>query len=247
MPSFTSGEVSIHYEEFGSGYPVLLFAPGGFQSSIDLWRRQAIDAIGVLEGSFRAIAFDQRNAGQSRAPIRPADGWADYARDAIGLMDHLGLERLHVWGQCIGPSFIMKAIELLGPEAPRRITAFVDHQPIGLTATNRGHFMHSLYRWAEGLPEGTLAGPAGMDPTMAAFCETMYGGDFVFSVSRDVVRGIDVPMLVLPGSDLAHPEEVALETARLARRAEVRLGWQEDLKATEEAILAFLRAHTPAT
>ena len=34
MPVFSRGEVSIHYEEYGAGYPVLLFAPGlvgGFQ------------------------------------------------------------------------------------------------------------------------------------------------------------------------------------------------------------------------
>ena len=29
MPTFTHGDVSIYYEEYGSGYPVLLFAPGG--------------------------------------------------------------------------------------------------------------------------------------------------------------------------------------------------------------------------
>ena len=31
MPSFEHGDATIYYEEFGSGYPVLLFAPGGLR------------------------------------------------------------------------------------------------------------------------------------------------------------------------------------------------------------------------
>ena len=33
MPTFERGDVSIYYEEYGSGYPLLLFAPGGMRSS----------------------------------------------------------------------------------------------------------------------------------------------------------------------------------------------------------------------
>lgn len=32
MPTFKRDDVSIYYEEYGSGYPILLFAPGGMRS-----------------------------------------------------------------------------------------------------------------------------------------------------------------------------------------------------------------------
>ncbi|HEX8969414.1 MAG TPA: alpha/beta hydrolase [Chloroflexota bacterium] len=245
MPVFTRGNVAIHYEQYGSGYPVLLFAPGLMRSSISRWDRMELKPLDVLHSDYRVIAMDQRNAGQSTAPITPADGWADYARDAIGLIEHLGLDTLAVWGRCIGPSFCMKVIEQLGSQADR-ITAFIDHAPIGLTATNRGHFMHGFYQWAEELPSGTFREPASIDPTCASMCENLFGSDYVFSVSRDFVRTMKTPVLVLPGRDLAHPPEIALETARLAPNATLRMGWQDDLPATAEAVRAFLRAHTPA-
>ena len=37
MPFLSQGETIIHYEEWGAGYPLLLIAPGGMNSSIDWW------------------------------------------------------------------------------------------------------------------------------------------------------------------------------------------------------------------
>lgn len=247
MPTFSRGDVSIHYEEYGNpdGFPVVLFAPGLMRSSASRWESTDLVPRKVLGNAYRVIAMDQRNAGASTAPIRATDSWSDYADDAIALINHLGLERLAVWGRCIGPSFCLKVIERLGSESSR-VTALVDHAPIGLTATNRGHFMHGFYQWAEELPAGTFALPAGMDPVAAAVCENLFGGDFVFSVDRAFVERLQTPTLVLPGRDLAHPEPIALETARLAPDAELKLGWQGDLDAAGEAVRAFLAAHTPA-
>src|SRR6266852_4701856 len=75
MPVFERAGVSLYYEEFGSGYPLLLFAPGGMRSSIDFWRHSPFDPTAELAQDFRVIAMDQRNAGRSRAPISAADGW----------------------------------------------------------------------------------------------------------------------------------------------------------------------------
>jgi pimeloyl-ACP methyl ester carboxylesterase len=244
MPTYTRGDVNIHYEEYGNpaGFPVVLFAPGLMRSAASRWDHMDLVPRQVLGDAYRVIAMDQRNAGESKAPIKATDSWYDYADDAIGLIDHLGLERLAVWGRCIGPSFCMKVIEQLGHQSSR-ITALVDHAPIGLTDTNRGHFMHGYYQWAEELPEGTFALPAGMDPIAAAVCENLFGGDFVFSVSREFVKRMPTPTLVLPGRDLAHPEAIALETADLAPNAELKMGWQQDLDAAAESVRTFLRAH----
>ena len=129
----------------------------------------------------------------------------------------------------------------MGPESTR-VTALVDHAPIGLTATNRGHFMHGFYQWAEELPEGTFALPAGMDPIAAASARTSSGSDFVFSVPRSFVESMQTPTLVLPGRDLAHPEAIGLESAQLAPNADLKMGWQDDLDEAGEAVRSFLAA-----
>jgi pimeloyl-ACP methyl ester carboxylesterase len=145
VPVYTRGDVTIHYEESGAGYPVLLFAPGLMRSSISRWENSDLKPLEVLATGYRVIAMDQRNAVKSRAPIKATDGWSEYAQDAIGLIDELGLDSLAIWGRCIGPSFCMKVIEQLGSRADR-VTAFIDHAPIGLNAINRGHYMHGFYQ-----------------------------------------------------------------------------------------------------
>jgi len=136
----------------------------------------------------------------------------------------------------------MKVLEQLGPQSSK-VSALIDHSPIGLTAINRGHYMHGFYQWAEELPGGTFGQTVSVDPTAAAVCENFFGTDFVFSVSRDFVKSMPTPTLVLPGRDLAHPEAIGLETAQLAPNAELRLGWQADMDAAADAVRTFLAAH----
>jgi pimeloyl-ACP methyl ester carboxylesterase len=119
MPFFQNGEVRIHYEVSGSGYPVLMLAPGGMRSTIDFWNRMPFNPVVDLASDFQVVAMDQRNAGESIAPISASDGWEAYAGDQLALMDHLGHRRFHAVGCCIGCSFILKLAEL----APQRITA----------------------------------------------------------------------------------------------------------------------------
>jgi pimeloyl-ACP methyl ester carboxylesterase len=76
----------------------------------------------------------------------------------------------------------------------------------------------------------------------------MFGGEFVFSVSREFVHQCQVPLLVLSGHDHFHPPEVAQEIAELAPRAELVEQWAgEELKpATRDKIRAFLVSHSPS-
>src|ERR1700720_1550471 len=85
MGIFKRGDVSLYFEEFGSGYPILLFAPGGMRSSIEFWHKSPFDPTVELAKDFRVIAMDQRNAGRSRAPVSADDGWETYAGDHLGL------------------------------------------------------------------------------------------------------------------------------------------------------------------
>jgi pimeloyl-ACP methyl ester carboxylesterase len=135
MPTMSYNGVTLYYEEHGSGFPLLLFAPGGMHSVVEFWERMPYNPIEALSDTFRVIAIDQRNAGRSHAPLRAA-GWEDYAADAVALLDHLGIRQTHIMGGCIGSSFCLALIQ----RAPERVTAAVLQNPIGLTQTNRPLF-----------------------------------------------------------------------------------------------------------
>src|SRR3989442_10479209 len=121
MPSFQPHSASIYYEEFGQGFPILTFAPAGLQSIIDVWNGPSAPVNPTTEfaSSFRVIAMDQRNAGgKSRAPITAQDGWHTYAADHIALLDHLRIDRCHLYGQCIGGAGIMTPLQAPPPPLP---------------------------------------------------------------------------------------------------------------------------------
>lgn len=86
MPTLTNGKIRIQYEIHGSGYPVLLLAPGGMRSSMAFWRRTPFNPVLELAGHFQVIEMDQRNAGGSRAPISASDGWHTYTADHLALL-----------------------------------------------------------------------------------------------------------------------------------------------------------------
>jgi pimeloyl-ACP methyl ester carboxylesterase len=99
-PSFyEKGPVRIHYEEAGSGFPLLLIAGGGLNSTIaGLHRGDPFNPIDEFKGEYRCIASDLRNAydGQSSGPLEIDRPWDAYTDDQIGLMDHLGIDKLIV-------------------------------------------------------------------------------------------------------------------------------------------------------
>ena len=107
MPIFTRGDISLYYEEQGKGFPLLMIAPGGMRSAVSFWEKAPWNPIPRLAAHYRVIAMDQRNAGQSKSPIRATDGWHAYTEDQIALLDHLGVSRFHVAGMCIGGSYVM--------------------------------------------------------------------------------------------------------------------------------------------
>ncbi len=79
MPSFRAHGATIHYEEFGKGFPILTFAPAGLQSTIAVWSRPSapIDPTSELATGFRVIAMDQPNAGgRSHAPNTGKAHWS---------------------------------------------------------------------------------------------------------------------------------------------------------------------------
>ena len=246
MPVLTRPDGDIQYQVHGAGYPVLLFAPGGLRSRMEMWSaapggpaRPWVDwTVALPAAGFTAIAMDQRNAGQSRTAIAADHGWDTYARDHLALMDHLGFDRFHVLGGCIGGSFCLNAIRL----APQRVTAAVLQNPIGLHPTEPDYFPAAHADWSR---EQCAARPD-LDPAaLAGFGRAMWGHDFVFSVDRDFARACPVPTLLLPGTDIPHPAAISTELAALLPGVEVLDDWRgpDHLAAQEARVVAFLRRY----
>jgi len=240
MPTFQRQGVSLYYEESGIGYPVVLFAPGGMRSTIAFWSRSVWNPIEALSSTFRVIAMDQRNAGRSTAPITADDGWHSYTEDHMALLDHLGIEHCHVLGGCIGGPYCLGVMAA----APNRVSAAVLQQPIGFDGENRPAFYEMFDGWANEL-RSSRTNVA--DAAWSAFRQNMYGGDFVFNVSRDFVRNCRIPMLVLLGNDRYHPSVTSREIAELAPNAELIERWKEPdvVQQTIARVRAFLIRHTP--
>jgi pimeloyl-ACP methyl ester carboxylesterase len=239
MPLFTHGDVKLYYEEHGKGFPLLLIAPGGMRSSISFWDKVPWNPIPQLAPHYRVIAMDQRNAGQSSAPIRATDSWQAYTDDQLALMDHLGVQRFHVAGMCIGGSYCMGLIQT----APQRVVSAVLFQPIGLL-DNRQAFFDMFDGWAK---EQQAAHPEANAAAWESFKHNMYGGDFLFNVSREFVARCSTPLLVLMGNDLYHPEATSREIVKLAPNATLIERWKEPEHhaAAKAAVERFLAQHTP--
>ena len=238
MPIFEREAVTLHYEVHGSGFPVLLFAPGGMRSSIPFWSRAPWNPIEALAPHFRVIAMDQRNAGRSRAEVSIGDGWHVYTADHLALLDHLGIDRCHVLGGCIGGPYCLGLIEA----AEERVAAAVLQQPIGRSPDNAIAFEELFGGWAS---EQRAAHPEADDHEWRAFRARMFGGDFVFNVSRDFVRACATPLLVLMGGDLYHPEQTSREIASLAPHAELIERWKDpdSTPAAVARVIEFLQRH----
>ena len=242
MPDFQHDGATIHYEEFGRGFPILTFAPAGLQSTIEVWGRPAapINPTTELAGNYRVIAMDQRNAGgRSRAPITAQDGWPTYTADHIALLDHLRIDRCHLYGQCIGGSFILSLLKV----QPDRVASAVLAQPIGRVGAMPAGRSARFDAWAATLTDHPEATPAVLD----AVYRNLYAPGFVYCVDRAFVSTCTTPCLVLAGNDEAHPLPISEELARLLPRAEMIREWKtgDALTSARARVEEFLSKHTP--
>ena len=245
---YEKGPVRIHYTEAGSGFPLLLIAGGGLNSTYAGLARGPFDAIAEFKGEYRCVAADLRNAieGQSSGPLEIDRPWDSFTDDHIGLMDHLGINKFMVMGFCIGGPLVWNLLK----RAPDRVVAAVLAQPSGSRPESRDAFYEgNMKTWGPALVAKRH------DITMETvdkFLTKMYRNnpDFVITVTRDFVRNCQTPVLILPDDIPAHPYAVAMEAAMLAPNAEVSMfPWKEPKERIPLAvrqIRSFLRAHRPA-
>jgi pimeloyl-ACP methyl ester carboxylesterase len=244
MPTIEHRGATIYYEEYGKGFPILTFAPAGVTSTIAVWSQPSapINPITEFASNYRVIAMDQRNAGgKSRAPITAKDGWHSYTADHIAVLDHLKIDRCHLYGQCIGGSFIMSMLKM----QPQRVASAVLAQPIGRVGPMKPGRAARFDEWAKGLTDH----PEATEQVMDAVYQNMYAPGFLYAVDREFVKNCKTPCLVLAGNDDAHPYPISEETAKLLPNAEFVPEWKEGaaLASAKVRVKAFLAKHTPAT
>ena len=245
---YEKGRVRIHYEEAGSGFPLLLIAGGGLNSTI-AGLKNPFNVIEEFKGEYRCIAADLRNAnsGQSSGPLEIDRPWDTHTDDQLGVLDHLGINKFMVMGFCIGGPFIWNLLK----RAPDRVVAAVLAQPVGFrpempTLLYDG----SMTGWG---PELVKRRPDITMEMVEKYLTNMYRtkADFVLTVTRDFVRNCQTPVLILPDDVPAHPYAVAMEAAMLAPKSEVSMyPWKEPKERIPLAvrqIRSFLRAHRPAS
>jgi len=251
MSIYEKGAVRIHFEEAGTGFPLLVIAGGGLNSTMAglAGASSPFNPMEVLKVDYRCIASDLRNAkdGQSSGPLEVDRPWDAYTDDHLGLMDHLGIDKFMVLGFCIGGPFIWNLLR----RAPDRVVAAVLAQPSGSRPEMRDLFYdNNMKGWG---PELVKRRPEITMETVDKFLTKMYrtNPDFVFTVTRDFVRQCQTPVLILPDDIPAHPYAVAMEAAMLAPKAEVSMfPWKEPKERIPLAvrqIRSFLRAHRPVS
>ena len=249
MSFYENGPVRIRYEEVGSGFPLLLIAGGGLDSTMSGLVSMPFNPIEEFKGEYRCIYADLRNAndGQSSGPLEIDRPWDSFADDQLNLMDHLGIDKFMVLGFCIAGPFIWNLLE----RAPDRVVAGVLAQPSGFRPELPDRsYENNMKGW------GAVLSARRPDITMEMvdrFLTRMYrtNADFVWTVTRDFVRSCQTPILILPDETPGHPYAVAMEVAMLAPKAEVSIfPWKEPKERIPLAVRqvrSFLRAHRPTS
>ena len=248
MPFYERGNVRIHYEEVGSGFPLMIIPGGGLNSTVAGLANHPFNPMEEFKGEYRVIAADLRNAnpGQSTGPLDTDRPWDAYADDHLGLMDHLGIDKFMVLGFCIAGPFIWNLIK----RAPNRVVAAVPAQPVGF----RPELPNALYDsqktgWAAELVKRR----SDITDAMAdQFLTRMFrtNPDFVFTVTRDFVKSCQTPVLVLPDDTAGHSLSVAIESAMLAPKGQLSMyPWKdtpEKIPLAVRHVRSFLLSHRTA-
>jgi pimeloyl-ACP methyl ester carboxylesterase len=130
MPTAVVDGIATRYEVTGSGPPLLMFSPGGFDSTLEGWRNVGIyrrlRLLDHLGERYTCVTFDRRESGRSGGRLERVS-WAGYVAQGMGLLDHLGIDRAHLMGGCVGCSTVAAA----AVAHPGHVLSMVLYSPAG--------------------------------------------------------------------------------------------------------------------
>jgi pimeloyl-ACP methyl ester carboxylesterase len=257
MPTALIDGIDTRYEVIGTGPALLMFSPGGFDATIEKWSSLGVYArtrpLEHLSRHYSCIVFDRRETGQSGGRVEHV-GWSDYVRQGKGLLDHLGIDKAHLMGGCMGCCPVM-AFAAAHPEATR---SMILYWPVGgaryRLSSHQRFAEHLAYVHQHGLDavvalvarEGKAFGadPRGgpwaavirRDPAfaeqyarqdigkykliVAAMGRTLVDRDTAPGAEPEDLMRLDIPALVVPGSDASHATSAARYLEECLPRAE---------------------------
>jgi pimeloyl-ACP methyl ester carboxylesterase len=122
--------IRTRYEVVGSGPPLLMYAPGGFDATIEKWSTLGVYArvklMEHLPRRYRCIVFDRRECGESGGRVEHV-AWSSFVAQGRALLDHLAIERASLMGGCMGcPPVLAFAVA-----HPERVASMVLWWPVG--------------------------------------------------------------------------------------------------------------------
>lgn len=254
MPSFTHEGLSLAYEVFGEGLPVLCihgFASSGKVNWVDTGWVETL-----TEAGYQAITLDNRGHGQSDRPHDPELYYpGQMAEDAVALLDHLGIERAAVLGYSMGARIAAfmayshpdrVACALFGGMGLNLINGLTDGNDIiaGLRAPELADLTHPTARQFR-----IFADHTGSDREALAACMETSRQPMV----RADVRRIEVPVLVAVGEadTMAGPPEPLAEllphgeAVLIPKRDHMRATGDKVFKSAALEFLGRMYSNTP--
>ena len=118
------------YQVVGSGPPLLMLSPGGFNANMANWssfgRYRDLHMVEHLSTRFSCVVFDRRESGDSGGRLEVLT-WDAFATQAWGLLEHLGLGPAHVLGGCAGCSVAVA----LARQHPGSVRSLILFSPAG--------------------------------------------------------------------------------------------------------------------
>jgi pimeloyl-ACP methyl ester carboxylesterase len=122
--------ITTRYEVLGSGPPLLMYAPGGFDATLEKWSTQGVYAktkmMDHLPKHYTCIVFDRRETGLSGGRVERVQ-WSDYVAQGKGLLDHLQIKQAHIMGGCMGCC----PVAAFGATYPEMALSLVLYWPVG--------------------------------------------------------------------------------------------------------------------
>lgn len=237
MPFVESDGIQVFWREVGKGPPVLLIM--GLETDHRGWAR----VIPFIKVGFRCISFDNRDVGRSGLASAPY-AVSDMARDAVRLLDELGLASVSIIGQSLGGA-IAQQIAASRPERVEKlilVSSFAylpERSRAALRAWKKLRRLLSLREYYEAIfpwmyseselgnlefMNRVLDSAAGNDlrQSYEGFCRQVEAA--INFDSRSWLKKIRVPTLIFCGTeDLITPPAAANELATGIERAELKL------------------------
>jgi 3-oxoadipate enol-lactonase len=238
----------LYHEVRGRGEPLVLLE--GLGGDIAGWRRN----IPRLASELRVIAFDHRGNGRSSAPDEPMT-MSTFVDDAVALVDHLGIERAHLYGQSFG-GMVAQELALTSPDRVRSLILACTHPGVRHAAPMRAtvpkdrpwealYSERFLREHPDEVAEDVRLGTP-QPPRMARRqWEVMQGFD-----SFERLPSLRVPTLVLQGTEdrTVHPDNARVLADRIPGARLVLLEGAghvyhaEQPEAADAAVLEFVRS-----